>query len=358
MQRTQGFLVAALASFTLMGCSGPDSSDSEAVTEAGAAAPAEAANSATAQEVVVYSSRKEHLIKPLFDEFTQETGIIVTYTTDGEGPLMARLKAEAERTPADIFMTVDAGNLWQAAQTGLFRSVDSAELKANIPAQYRDSNDQWFGLSLRARTIVYSTERVDPANLSTYQALADPQWKGRLCLRTSKKVYNQSLVAMLIEHQGADVTEQMVKSWVGNLATTVFPNDTSLMEAIVAGQCDLGIVNTYYFGRLQKEKPDVPLKLFWPNQESTGVHVNVSGAGITKHAKHPKAAQQLLEWLSEGEAQAMFAGLNMEFPVNAKVSVDPLVKSWGDFKADALNVEVAGKRQVEAVKLMDRAGYQ
>ncbi len=309
-------------------------------------------------EIVVYSSRKEHLIKPLFDKFSGETGIKVSYITDGEGPLMARLEAEKERTPADIFITVDAGNLWQAANRNLFQPLQSEILEQNVPAHYQDSENRWFGLSVRARTIVYSTERVKPEELSTYENLSTEDWDGRLCLRTSKKVYNQSLVATLIERHGVERTEQLVKGWVDNLATEVFPNDTSLMEAILAGQCDVGVVNTYYFGRLQKENPDIALALFWPNQESSGVHVNVSGAGITKHAKHPKEAQQLIEWLAQGEAQAMFAGLNMEFPVNPEVPVDELVKSWGEFKADDLNVEVAGRRQVEAIKLMDRAGYR
>ncbi|MEC8811639.1 MAG: extracellular solute-binding protein [Pseudomonadota bacterium] len=311
-----------------------------------------------AAEVVVYSSRKEHLVKPLFDRFKDETGIKVTYITDGEGPLMARLEAEAERTPADMFITVDAGNLWQAANMGLFQPVQSEVLEANIPDQYQDPENRWFGLSVRARTIVYSTERVQPEQLSTYENLSTGEWDGRLCLRTSKKVYNQSLVATLIERHGEQRTEDIVKGWVDNLATDVFPNDTSLMEAIAAGQCDVGIVNTYYFGRLQKENPDIPLALFWPNQQSSGVHVNISGAGITRHAKHPQAARQLLEWLAQGEAQAMFGGLNMEYPVNPDVAVDELVQSWGTFKADDLNVEVAGRRQVEAIKLMDRAGYR
>ena len=311
-----------------------------------------------AAEVVVYSSRKEHLVKPLFDRFKDETGIKVTYITDGEGPLMARLEAEAERTPADMFITVDAGNLWQAANMGLFQPVQSEVLEANIPDQYQDPDNRWFGLSVRARTIVYSTERVQPEQLSTYENLSTEEWDGRLCLRTSKKVYNQSLVATLIERHGEQRTGDIVKGWVDNLATDVFPNDTSLMEAIAAGQCDVGIVNTYYFGRLQKENPDIPLALFWPNQQSSGVHVNISGAGITRHAKHPQAARQLLEWLAQGEAQAMFGGLNMEYPVNPDVAVDELVQSWGTFKADDLNVEVAGRRQVEAIKLMDRAGYR
>lgn len=310
-----------------------------------------------ASEIVVYSARNEQLIKPLFDLYTKETGTKITYVTDAEGPLIARLEAEGARTPADLMITVDAGNLWLAAEKGLFRSVKSDALEAAVPAQYQDPQNRWFGLSVRARTIVYSTERVKPETLSTYEDLADKKWDGRLCLRTSKKVYNQSLIATMIERHGESKTEQMVKGWVDNLATDVFANDTALIEAIVAGQCDLGIVNTYYFGRLLQEKGNIPAKLFWPNQSTSGVHVNVSGAGVTTHAKNPQAAQAFLEWLAKGEAQQMFASLNMEYPVNPQTPWDPIVDAWGKFKADELNVEVAGRRQIEAVKLMDRAGY-
>ena len=311
-----------------------------------------------ADEVVVFSARNEHLIKPLFDRFTQDTGIEVSYITDKEGPLLQRLKAEGRRTPADMLITVDAGNLWHAAQSGVLAEIRSPLLEANVPANLRDPQGRWFGLSERARTIVYSTERVTPADLSTYEDLADPKWRGRLCLRTSKKVYNQSLVATLIARHGEDEAERVVRGWVDNLAATPFSNDTKTMEAIVAGQCDVAIVNTYYFGRLQKKQPGIALALFWPNQDSSGVHINVSGAGVTRHAKHPEAAQRLLEWLSSETAQGEFAGLNMEYPVNPKVAPDAVVAAWGDFKADELNVNEAGRLQAAAIRLMDRAGYR
>ena len=311
-----------------------------------------------ADEVVVYSARNEHLIKPLFDRYTEETGVPVRYITDKEGPLLQRLQAEGKRTPADLLITVDAGNLWQAAQRDVLAETDSAVLQANIPAHLRDPGNRWFGLSVRARTIAYSTERVAPESLSTYEDLADPKWRGRLCLRTSKKVYNQSLVATLMARHGEAKTEEIVRGWVANLATAPFSNDTKALEAVAAGQCDVTIVNTYYFGRLQKQRPDLPVALFWPNQDSSGVHVNVSGAGITRYAKHPEAALALLEWLSSQEAQGMFAGLNMEYPANPDVAPDPLVAAWGEFKADDLNVSEAGRLQADAIRLMDRAGYR
>ena len=310
-----------------------------------------------ADEVVVYSSRIDELIKPVFDAYTAKTGVPVKFITDKEAPLMARLKAEGENTPADMLLTVDAGNLWQAEQMGILQPVASPLIDANIPPQYRSSTGAWTGLSLRARTIFYSTERVQPSELSTYEALADANWEGRLCLRTSKKVYNQSLTATLIETHGAEKTEAIVKGWVNNLATDVFADDTALLQAIDAGQCDVGITNTYYYGRLHQQQPDLKVKPFWPNQNDRGVHVNLAGAGITKYAPHAEAAQKLLEWMTTEEAQALFAGLNQEFPANPKVPASEVVQAWGSFKADAIPVEVAGKRQAEAIMLMDRAGW-
>ena len=311
-----------------------------------------------ADDIVVYSSRIDELIKPVFDKYTEKTGVKIKFITDKEAPLMARLKAEGGNTPADILITVDAGNLWQAEQMDILQPLNSDTIKANIPAQYRSSNDKWTGLSLRARTIAYSTDRVTPAELSTYEALADKNWEGRLCLRTSKKVYNQSLTATLIETHGAEKTETLVKSWIGNLATDVFSDDTALLQAIDAGQCDVGIVNSYYYGRLHKQNPDLKVKLFWPNQDDRGVHVNLSGAGITKYAPHADEARKLLEWMTTDEAQSIFAGVNQEFPANPSVKPSEEVAAWGEFKADTIPVEVAGKRQAEAIRLMDRADWR
>ena len=312
---------------------------------------------AFADELVVYSARKEHLIKPLFDEYTKETGTKISFITDKAGPLLQRLKAEGKNTRADLLVTVDAGNLWHAAREGVLQPVESEVLKSNSPANLRDPGNQWFGLSLRARTIVYSTERVRPEELSTYEDLGNPKWKDRLVLRTSKKVYNQSLVAMLIAEHGEAETEKVVKSWVGNLATEPFSKDTKTMQAILAGQGDVGVVNTYYFGRLLKKDPDLKLALFWPNQGTSGVHVNISGAGVTRYAKNRDAAVKFLEWLSSAKAQNMFADANMEYPVNQEVKTHPYVATWGEFKANERNLALAGQLQEAAIKLMDRAGY-
>ncbi|KHO63955.1 extracellular solute-binding protein [Pseudomonas flexibilis] len=311
-----------------------------------------------AEDVVVYSSRIDELIKPVFDAYTQETGVKVKFITDKEAPLMARIKAEGANTPADLLLTVDAGNLWQAEQMGILQPLKSDWVAANIPPQYRASSGAWTGLSLRARTIVYSTERVKPGELSTYEALADENWEGRLCLRTSKKVYNQSLTATLLETHGAKKTEQILTGWVNNLATDVFSDDNSVINAIDAGQCDVGIVNTYYFGRLHAQNPDLKVRLFWPNQNDRGVHVNLSGIGLTKYAPNPEGARKLVEWMTGETAQAIFAGANKEFPANPKAPVSEEVASWGSFKADTIPVEVAGKRQAEAIRLMDRVGWR
>jgi iron(III) transport system substrate-binding protein len=307
---------------------------------------------------MVYSARNEQLIKPIFDRYTSETGMPIRFVTDDAGPLIERLAAEEANSPADILMTVDAGELWNAAERGLLRPIESQQLTKNIPASLRDPGNRWFGLSLRARTIVYSTERVKPEELSDYGALAEPRWRGKLCLRTSKKVYNQSLVAMLIAEQGEQKTEAIVRGWVANLATQPFSNDTLLMEAIAAGQCDVGIVNTYYFGRLLRDKPELPIRLFWADQAANGVHVNISGAGVTAHAPHADAARMFLEWLSEPQAQSLFASLNLEYPANPEVESDAIVRGWGVFKRSPMNIAKAGELQSTAVKLMDRAGYR
>ena len=281
----------------------------------------------------------------------------IKFITDKEAPLMQRIKAEGENATADLLLTVDAGNLWQAEQMGILQPFTSKVIDSNIPLQYRSSNHAWTGLSLRARTLAYSTDRVKPSELTTYEALADKQWEGRLCLRTAKKVYNQSLTATLIETHGAEKTEEIIKGWVNNLSTDVFSDDIAVLEAINAGQCDVGIVNTYYYGRMHKDNPQLPVKLFWPNQGDRGVHVNLSGIGLTRYAPHPEAAKKLVEWMTGPDAQSLFAGINQEFPANPKVAPSQEVAAWGEFKADSIPVEIAGKRQAEAIKLMDRAGW-
>ena len=313
---------------------------------------------ATDDTVTVYSSRKEHLIQPLFEQFTKDTGIEVNYLTGKGGDLIERLKLEGENTPADMFMTVDAGDLWYAGTQDIFQDVITNTIVGNIPTYLRDPDGLWTGLSVRARTLVYSTERVNSSELSTYADLADSKWKGKLCLRTSKKIYTKSLVALIIHNEGEDKAEKIVSGWVSNLAATPNAKDSHVMNAILAGQCDVGLVNTYYFGRLIEKTPDAPLKLFWANQDTTGVHVNVSGAGVTKHASNSDGAVQLLEWLSSAKAQAIYGALNKEYPANQNIASDEVVSSWGSFKKDNMNLALVGILQADAVALMQRVGYK
>lgn len=339
-------------SLLLLAACGKPPSESPPPTAADAPPPA------PATELVVYSERKEPLIQPIFERYTQETGVKVRWLTDAAPVLIERLVAEGDRPRADLLMTVDAGSLWQAAERGVLAPVQSASLEAAVPAQLRDPEGRWFGLSQRARTIVHSTARVPAAELSDYAALADPKWRGRLCLRSAKKVYNQSLTATLIERLGVERTEEILRGWVANLATEPFADDTLLAQAIAAGQCDVGIINTYYLGRLQKDDPAFPVAPFWPDQAGAGVHVNISGAGVVAGSANAAAAQALLEWLVSPQVQQDFAGLNLEYPVRAGVALDPVVAAWGEFRADPVNVAVAGARQAEAVRLMDRVGWK
>ncbi|MGP9543440.1 extracellular solute-binding protein [Psychrobacter sp. AOP7-B1-25] len=347
----------------LAGCSNSSTTEESGEvesTEAGAeqqTATDEAMN-ADGQTVTIYSSRNEQLIKPLLDRYTEQTGVKVELVTDSTGPLMARLKAEGQNTPADMLLTVDAGNLWQAAEQGLLQPVSSTVLEANVPAKYRDPQGQWTGLSLRARTIFYDPSKVSADQLSTYADLADPKWKGKLCLRTSKKVYNQSLVASMMEHLGQEKTEEIVRGWVDNLATDVFSDDTSMLEAIAAGQCEVGVANSYYYGRILDEKPDFPVNIFWANQDTTGTHVNISGAGVVASSDNPDGTLKLIEWLSSDEAQGLYASSDKEFPVKEGIDESDMLRSWGPFNKDDISVQKFGELQTQAIQLMDKAGYK
>ncbi len=319
---------------------------------------------AAADEVNVYSARQEALILPLLERFEQETGIEVNLVTAKADALLKRLESEGRSTPADVLITTDAGRLQRAKDAGVLRPVDSPVLHERIPANLRDRDNHWFGLSQRARVIFYVRDRVDPADLSTYEALAEPRWKGRICIRSSGNIYNQSLVASMIESHGVDKTEAWARGLVANLARKPAGGDTDQLRAAAAGLCDIAIANTYYFGRLvNSDKPkdqEVARKLgvFWPNQDGRGAHVNVSGAGITKHASHPEAARRLLEFLTGDAAQAWYAEVNNEYPVVADVPVSKTLRDFGAFKADSLNLTRLGENNRAAVELMDRAGWR
>jgi iron(III) transport system substrate-binding protein len=308
-------------------------------------------------EVVVYSARSHYGPEPAIEAFTRRTGVRVKIFGGNSSELFERLRAEADKSPADVLLTVDAGNLWNAARAGLLSRVDSPELQTNIPAHLRDPDSRWFGLTVRARTMVYNIRRVKPEELSTYEALGDPRWKGRLCLRPSNYIYSQSFLATLIKRHGEPRVEAMVRAWVAN-SPILINGDTKIIEAVGAGQCDVGLVNTYYLGKMLAKDSSLPVAPFWANQQTTGTHVNISGAGVTAHAPHRASAIKLIEFLSSPEAQQMFADANFEYPANPQAGVSPVIARWGKFKQDDVNVAAAGELQAAATRLADRAGYK
>jgi iron(III) transport system substrate-binding protein len=319
---------------------------------------------AMAQEVNVYSARKEALILPLLEKFKAETGIGFNLITAKADELLKRLEAEGQSSPADVFITTDAGRLQRAKAAGVLRPVENAVLMKKIPANLRDEDNYWFGLSQRARVIFYARDRVNPAELSTYEALAEPKWKQRICIRSSDNIYNQSLVASMIEAHGIDGTEAWVKGLVANFARKPAGGDTDQLRAAAAGLCDIAIANTYYYGRLvnsskaEDQKVANSLGVFWPNQGDRGTHVNVSGAAVTRHARHGEAAERLLEFLVGDAAQTWYAEVNNEYPVVAGAATSDTLKSFGEFKGDSLNLTRLGDNNRAAVQLMDRAGWR
>ncbi len=309
-------------------------------------------------ELTVYTSRQPQLIEPIVEQFTNETGIKVNLLSGNAQELMERIDIEGEDSPADIFMTVDAGVLWQAAERDILAKIDSEILNENIPAHLRDSKNEWFGLSKRARTIVFSSDQFKDSDFSTYEDLADPKWKGKLCLRTSKKVYNRSLIASMIDAYGFDKSKEVVSGWISNLATEVFSNDTNALKAVSSGQCGVTIVNTYYLARLLDDPEYNNLSLFWANQSDRGVHVNISGAGVVKTSKNKKNAVLLLEYLSSNKAQDFYASANKEYPVLIGAKIDESIENWGSFSEHTINVSKLGSLQKKAVFLAQEVGYK
>jgi iron(III) transport system substrate-binding protein len=319
---------------------------------------------ARADEVNVYSARQEALILPLLEKFEAETGIGFNLITANADELLKRLESEGRSTPADVFITTDAGRLQRAKEAGVLRAVDNPVLNERIPQNLRDRENYWFGLSQRARVIFYAKDRVDPAELSTYEDLADPRWRQRICIRSSSNIYNQSLVASMIEAHGVADTEAWARGLVANFARKPAGGDTDQLRATAAGQCDIAIANTYYYGRLASSDKEVDRKvaealgMFWPNQGDRGAHVNVSGAAVTAYAKHPEAAERLLEFLVSDESQTWYAEVNIEYPVTGDAETSDLLKSFGTFKGDSLNLSRLGENNRAAVELMDRAGWR
>lgn len=309
------------------------------------------------QTVTVYSSRSHYGAESVFVAFTRSTGIKVEFFEGNNNEVLERLKTEGERTNADLLLTVDAGNLWNAAEQSLLQPVESEVLTANIPAHLRDPGNQWFAIATRVRTIMYNPARVNPSELSTYEALGDPKWKGRLCLRTSSAIYNQSLLASLIAIHGEEATERIVRGWIAN--EPIYINgDTQILEAIAAGRCDVAITNHYYLARLLAKDSTLSVAPFWADQAGSGVHVNISGGGVTRHAKNRAAAIKLLEYLSTPEAQRLLASSSFEYPANPAVEPHVILARFGSFKPQSVGVAAAGAYQAAAVRLADRANYR
>ncbi|MGD1930663.1 MAG: Fe(3+) ABC transporter substrate-binding protein [Leptolyngbyaceae cyanobacterium] len=314
-------------------------------------------------EINLYSSRHYNTDDALYEGFTEETGIRVNLIEGSADELLERILSEGSNSPADVFMTVDAGRLWRAADAGLFTPVSSAILAERIPENLRDAEGLWFGFSKRARVIMYNRDRVNPSDLSTYEALTDPQWGGRILIRTSGNIYNQSLVAGMIEVNGEAETEAWAAGFVENFARTPEGNDTAQIKAVAAGLGDIAIANSYYLVRMGKSDDPADqevfdrIGVFHPNQDGRGTHVNISGAGVLTTAPNPDGAIAFLEYLSTPRAQSFFAEGNNEYPVVEGTELDPVLASLGSFKEDTVNVEAYGQNAGEAVQLMDRAGW-
>jgi len=319
-----------------------------------------------AQEKVLnlYTSRHYQTDEALYTNFTKATGIRINRIEAGEDPLIERMKQEGSRSPADVLMTVDAGRLWRAEQAGLFQPIQSKVLDERIPANLRHPDGLWFGFSMRARPIFYAKGRVDPATLQDYESLADPRHKGKVCIRSSSNVYNLSLMSAIIAAQGPDKAEAWARGVVANMARAPKGGDTDQLTAAAAGECDIAVANTYYYVRLLKSSKPADreaaekLGVIFPNQKDRGTHVNISGAGMAKHAPNKEAAIKFLEYLASSGAQAYFSNGNNEYPVVGAVSGNKELASLGDFRRDALNVSLFGRNQGAAQQAFDRAGWK
>ncbi len=327
-----------------------------------AAAPITGA--AAAEELNLYSSRHYQTDEALYEDFTKETGIKINRIEGKGDALIERIKSEGANSPADVLLTVDAGRLWRAEQADLFQPVESKLLDEVVPANLRHPKGLWYGFSTRARVIYYAKDRVKPDAISSYEELADPKWKGKICIRSSSNIYNQSLMGSIIAAHGEKAAEDWAKGVVANLARDPQGGDTDQIRAVAAGECDLAVGNTYYYVRLMTKPKDadkdVAAKVGWifPNQGDRGTHVNVSGAGVLKNAPNKAAAVKFLEYLASEGAQRHFADGNNEYPVAATVKGNSAVESLGSFKVDPINVAVYGEHQPEAQKIFDRAGWK
>lgn len=315
-------------------------------------------------EINIYSHRHYDSDKILFKQFTKETGIKINIIKGSADQLIQRLISEGNNSPADVLLTVDAGRLERARAAGVLQPVKSNILLKNIPSAMRDHEGYWYGLTVRARVIVYAKDRVNPSELSTYEDLADKKWKGRIVVRSSSNIYNQSLLASIIVANGSKNALSWAKAVRKNMARTPRGSDRDQARAVSSGIADIAIMNTYYLGilansseRADREVAD-KLAVFFPNQNDRGAHINVSGGGVTRSSKNKEEAIRFLEFLSNSKSQETFGKVNYEYPVKIEMNKSNLLKSWGSFKVDEVSLSVLGAKNSEAVKLFDRAGWE
>ncbi|MDN3521233.1 Fe(3+) ABC transporter substrate-binding protein [Halomonas ramblicola] len=322
------------------------------------------ATTAAADELNLYSARHYDSDEALYQAFTEETGIEVNLLEGDSDQLIERIKREGVASPADVMITVDAGRLWRAEQEGVFQGIESEVLAERLPESMRHPEGLWFGLSQRARAIFYNPETVEAGELESYEDLADPEFEGQVCIRSSNNIYNQSLLASLIAHHGAEEAEAWAQGVVDNMARDPEGGDTDQIKGVASGECDIAVANHYYYVRLLKSDDDADrevaeqVEIFFPNQDGRGTHVNVGGAGVVEGAPNRENAIRFLEFLASDEAQTIFAAGNYEFPVVEGIEKDEVLESWGDFKKDELNVSELGENNPEAVRIFDRVGWR
>lgn len=325
------------------------------------------AGGAAAQEekvLNIYSARHYDTDEQLYGAFEEQTGIEVNRIEAKGDALLERLKLEGENSPADVLITVDAGMLWRAEQADLFQPISSSVLEERIPASLRHPEGNWFGFSKRARVIFYREGEVDPSEINTYEDLADPKWRGQVCIRSSSNIYNLSLLGSMIAAHGEEEAQEWADGVVANFARPPQGGDTDQIKAVAAGECNVALANTYYYVRLATSDDasdrEVAEKVgvIFPNQDGRGTHVNISGAGVARHAPHPENAKMFLEYLASDEAQRHFADGNNEYPAVETVEPNEALQSLGEFKADDINVSIYGENQPQAQMIFDRAGWQ
>lgn len=322
------------------------------------------ATKAMAEQVNLYSARKEALIKPLLDKFTQETGISVNLVTGKADNLITRLKSEGKYSPADLLLTTDVGRLYRAKEQGLTQEVMASTAIQALPSNYRDETGHWFGLSLRARPIMVAADKAELHTISSLEDLTDPKFKGRICIRSSSNIYNQSMVASLTAQLGEEATQAWVEGLVSNFARPPQGGDRDQIKAVAAGQCDVAIANTYYLAGMLSSDDETAqaqakkVKVVWPNQGDRGAHINISGVALAKHAPNKDAAVKLIDFLLNTESQAWYATANHEYPVLSGVAWSELLESFGTFKAEQVPLSKLGELNATAVQIMDRAGWK